>query len=68
MIVKMNEMQRLQENFSLIRRAVGWTAQEFADKIGVSKMTISNIETGRYPLTKLQYIATKKKLKCWLLY
>ena len=54
MIVKMNEMQRLQENFSLIRRAVGWTAQEFADKIGVSKMTISNIETGRYPLTKLQ--------------
>lgn len=62
MIVKMNEMQRLQENFSLIRRAVGWTAQEFADKIGVSKMTISNIETGRYPLTKLQYIGIRSVL------
>ena len=58
----MNEIERLQKNFSLIRRSVGWTAQEFADKIGVSKMTISNIETGRYPLTKLQYIAIRSVL------
>lgn len=58
----MNEIERLQKSFSLIRRSVGWTAQEFADKIGVSKMTISNIETGRYPLTKLQYIAIRSVL------
>lgn len=58
----MNEIKRLQKNFSLIRRSVGWTAQEFADKIGVSKMTISNIETSRYPLTKLQYIAIRSVL------
>lgn len=58
----MNEIERLQKNFSLIRRSVGWTSQEFADKIGVSKMTISNIETGRYPLTKLQYIAIRSVL------
>lgn len=58
----MIEIQRLQENFSLIRRCVGWTASEFGDKIGVSKMTISNIETKRYPLTKIQYIAIRSVL------
>lgn len=58
----MEEIKRLQENFSLIRRTVGWTTEEFGEKIGVSKMTISNIETKRHPLSKLQYIAIRSVL------
>ena len=41
---------------------VGWISQEFAYRINVSKITISNIETGRCPLTKLQYIAIRSVL------
>lgn len=58
----MDEIKRLQDNFALIRRCVGWTNEEFGDKLGVSKMTISNIETKRHPLTKIQYIAIRSIL------
>ena len=58
----MVEIERLQQYFSLIRRCVGWTAEEFGDRLGVSKMTISNIETKRHQLTKIQYIAIRSVL------
>ena len=50
----MKEIARMQENLLLIRRAVGWTASEFGDKIGVTRQTINNIESGRNKLTKTQ--------------
>lgn len=40
----MNEIERLQEHLLLIRRAVGWTAEEFGERIGVTRQTINNLE------------------------
>lgn len=58
----MDEIQRMQKNLLLIRRAVGWTAEEFGEKIGVTRQTINNIESGRNKLTKTQYIAMRSVL------
>lgn len=58
----MEEITRMQENLLLIRRTVGWTAEEFGEKIGVTRQTINNIESGRNKLTKTQYIAMRSVL------
>lgn len=58
----MEEILRMQENLLLIRRTVGWTAEEFGEKIGVTRQTINNIESGRNKLTKTQYIAMRSVL------
>lgn len=58
----MDEINRMQDNLLLIRRTVGWTAEEFGDRIGVTRQTINNIEAGRNKLTKTQYIAMRSVL------
>ena len=58
----MDEIVRMQENLLLIRRTVGWTAEEFGDRIGVTRQTINNIEFGRNKLSKTQYIAMRSVL------
>ena len=55
----MVEIERMQDNLLLIRRAIGWTASEFGEQIGVTRQTINNIESGRNRLTKTQYIAMR---------
>lgn len=56
------EIDKLQNSLSTIRRAGGWTAEEFGDMIGVTKQTISNLETKRSKLSKTQYIAIRAVL------
>ena len=58
----MEEIIRMQKNLLLIRRTVGWTAEEFGERIGVTRQTINNIESGRNKLTKTQYIAIRSVL------
>lgn len=58
----MNEIERLQHNLLLLRRAVGWTAEELGDRIGVTRQTINNLETERSKLNKTQYIAIRAVL------
>ena len=58
----MDEIQRMQDNLRLIRRAVGWTAEEFGNQIGVTRQTINNLESGHNRLTKTQYIAMRSVL------
>ena len=58
----MDEIARMQEHLLLIRRTVGWTAEEFGERIGVTRQTINNIESGRSRLTKTQYIAMRSIL------
>lgn len=58
----MEEIARMQEHLLLIRRTVGWTAEEFGERIGVTRQTINNIESGRNRLTKTQYIAMRSVL------
>ena len=58
----MEEVKRLQKVLLLVRRAVGWTAEEFGERIGVTRQTINNLESGRNNLTKTQYIAMRSVL------
>ena len=58
----MNEIERLQKYLLLVRRTVGWSAEEFGERIGVTRQTINNIEAGRNKLTKTQYIAMRSVL------
>lgn len=55
----MEEIKRLQDNLLLIRRAIGWSAEEFGERIGVTRQTINNLESGKSKLTKTQYIAMR---------
>ena len=60
----MNEIERMQKYLQLIRRAVGWSAEDFGERIGVTRQTINNIEAPnqRSKLTKTQYIAMRSVL------
>lgn len=53
----------MQKNLLLFRRALGWTAEEFGEKIGVTRQTINNLESGRSTLTKTQYIAMRSVIE-----
>lgn len=33
----MSEIKRMQDNLLLIRRVIGWTAEEFGEQIGVTR-------------------------------
>ena len=57
-----NEIAKLQDNLFLIRKAGGWSAEEFGDMIGVTKQTISNLENKKTPMSKTQYIAIRAVL------
>lgn len=53
------EIERLTENLSTIRKIAGWSSEELGELIGVTKQTISNIETGKSKMSKAQYIAIR---------
>ncbi len=57
------QIERMQKNLLLFRRALGWTAEEFGEKIGVTRQTINNLESGRSTLTKTQYIAMRSVIE-----
>ena len=52
-------IDKFQDNLGIIRKVAGWTTQELADEIGVARQTVSNLETGKTPMTKLQYLALR---------
>ena len=58
-----NEMetsiQRLQDNLPAIRKIAGWRAVDLGDLIGVTKQSISNLETRKSKITLMQYIAIR---------
>lgn len=57
------EIIKLQDNLPSLRRLAGWTAADLGEKVGVTKQTISNLETGRIDMTKMQYIAIRTVLE-----
>lgn len=58
----MEEIMRMRENLLCIRRTVGWTAEEFRNRIDIIRQTINHIEGGRNTLTKTQRIAMRSIL------
>lgn len=53
------EIEKLTENLPTIRKVAGWSSEELGDLIGVTKQTISNIETHKSQMSKTQYIAIR---------
>ena len=51
--------QILQDNLKSIREILNWTSADLGNLIGVTKQTISNLETKNSKLTKLHYIAIR---------
>ena len=49
----------LQNNLKAIREILNWTSSDVGNLIGVTKQTISNLETQNSRLTKLHYIALR---------
>lgn len=54
-----NCIKRMQENLLLIRRSAGWSATQLGSRIGVSRQTINNIESGKFKLTQPIYMAIR---------
>lgn len=55
-------IRRMQDNLAVIRKVGGWTTAQFGEEIGVTRQTVSNLEKGRTPLTKAQYLAIRAVL------
>lgn len=57
----MDEIARLQHNLPLLRTCANWSVQEFADMLGVTRQTISNLEKikGGTNMSKVQYLAIR---------
>ena len=55
-----DNMKALQKNLGLIRRVFGWTSEELAEKIGIARQTVKNIEKNDSKLSKTQYLAIKE--------
>lgn len=49
----------MQDNLKNIRETLGWTSEDLANLIGVTKQTISNLENNRSKLSKLHFIAIR---------
>ena len=58
------KVELLQENLTSIRKIAGWSMQQLADEIGVSKQTVSNWEKDddATPMNFTQYIAIRAVL------
>lgn len=58
------EVQIMQDNLCELRKISGWTAESLARKLGVTKQTISNLETQKVKLSRVQYIAIRSVFEC----
>lgn len=47
------------ENLALIRKAAGWSENEFGNRLGLTRQTISNLENQNTELSKVQYLAMR---------
>ena len=53
------QLERLQENLPAIRKIAGWRAIDLGSLLGVTKQSISNLETHKSKMTLMQYIAIR---------
>lgn len=56
----MKDIKRMQDNLKILRVSMGWTAAEMAEKLGVSRTSISNIENHVYSMDRLYFLAIHK--------
>ena len=53
------EIEKLTQSLPSIRKIAGWSSGDLGELIGVTKQTISNIETRKSTMSKTQYIAIR---------
>lgn len=53
------EIEKLTQSLPSIRKIAGWSSEDLGELIGVTKQTISNIETRKSTMSKTQYIAIR---------
>jgi len=63
-IIPKKKIARMQQNLSTIRKIAGWTTEELAYKMDVTKQTICNLESGRTPMSFAQYFLLRAILDC----
>ncbi len=59
-------VERLKENLREIRRIAGWSGEDLGGMLGLSRQSISKLETGLSSLTVAQYIAVRHLLDAWM--
>ena len=52
-------INRLQTHLSTIRKAAGWSGERLANELGITKQTVSSLETGKSRMTKMHYLAIR---------
>ena len=52
-------ISRLQTHLSTIRKAAGWSGERLANELGITKQTVSSLETGKTQMTKMHYLAIR---------
>lgn len=58
------EIQIMQDNLCDLRKIAGWTAETLAGKLGITKQTVSNLETQKVKMSRVQYIAIRAVFEC----
>lgn len=53
------KINRLQKSLSTLRKVAGWSAESLGERLGVTRQTIVNLETGQTKMTKVQYFAIR---------
>ena len=56
----MDVSDRMQENLVLLRMCAGFTSQDFAGRLGVSRQTVSAFERRGSRLSRMQYLAIRQ--------
>ena len=56
------EIQNLQDSLYVIRKAGGWTAEQFGDLLDITKQSVRNLETHVSKMSLTQYIAIRSVL------
>ena len=55
--ISKEQLKRLQENLSTFRKITGYSTEEFGELIGLTRQSVTNLETGKTPFTPLHYRA-----------
>lgn len=53
------KVKRLQDSLYAIRKLAGWTAEDLAGMLDVTKQTIYNLERGKPKMSLIQYLAIR---------
>ena len=60
-------VERLSQNLPEIRKIAGWSGEDLGGMLGMSRQSISKLETGLSAISVAQYIAIRHLLDAWII-